>query len=58
MANYVGPLITSAVIAEMTATGGLLIIGIAFNMLDIRQIKVVNLLPSIIVSAGLSMIIK
>lgn len=58
MANYVGPLITSTIIAEITATGGLLIIGIALNMLDVRRIKVVNLLPSILVSVGLSMMVK
>jgi len=41
-----GFLIPEAV-AEMTATGGLLIAGIAFNMLGITNIKTGNLLPAI-----------
>lgn len=36
-------------IAELTATGGVLIFGIGINMLGIKQIRVANLLPSIIV---------
>ena len=34
-------------INEMTATGGLLIVGIASNVLGIKAIKVGNLLPAI-----------
>jgi uncharacterized protein len=36
-------------IAELTATGGVLIAAIGINMLGIKQIRVANLLPSIIV---------
>jgi uncharacterized protein len=40
-------------IAESTATGGILIIAIGLNMLGLTQIRVVNLLPSILVAAVL-----
>lgn len=38
---------TEAVMAEMTATGGLLILGISLNILGIKEIKVGNLLPAL-----------
>ncbi|MGI6037944.1 MAG: DUF554 domain-containing protein [Limnochordia bacterium] len=38
---------TPQIIAEMTATGGLLILGIGINMLEIGKIAVGNLLPAI-----------
>ncbi|MEM5770300.1 MAG: DUF554 domain-containing protein, partial [Bacillota bacterium] len=39
LANSAGAFMTSAVIAEMTATGGLLIVAIAANMLEVATIK-------------------
>jgi hypothetical protein len=36
-----------AAVPEMSATGELLIIGIGLNILNIKEIKVVNLLPAI-----------
>lgn len=38
------------VIAEMGAVGGLLIVGIGINILEIKEIKVGNLLPSIFIA--------
>lgn len=35
------------IITEITATGGILIIGIAINILDIKKINVANLLPAV-----------
>jgi len=37
-----------AIINELSAVGGILIIGLGFNMLEIKEIKVVNLLPSLV----------
>lgn len=37
------------IITEITATGGILIIGIAINILDIKKINVANLLPAVII---------
>ena len=42
--------LTDAAIAEMSATGGLLIVGIGFDMLGIKKIQVANLLPAIAVA--------
>ena len=56
-ASLLEPYLTSAMITEMTATGGLLILGIAMNLLQITKIRVGNLLPAILVAAILSAII-
>ncbi len=56
-ASSVQNLLTSSVIAEMTGAGGLLIIGIGLNMLDIVKIKVGNLLPSVFVAMLLTLIV-
>lgn len=39
------------IVNEMTATGGILIIGIALNVLELKKINVANLLPAIIIAA-------
>jgi len=46
-------LLSDPVIVEMSAVGGLLIFGIAINMLGIKDIKVGNLLPGIFVAIPL-----
>ena len=49
LAGWVGPYLPQAVITEMTAVGGALIIAIAVNMLELgkQKIKVGNMLPAI-----------
>lgn len=49
LAGWVGPYLPEAVITEMTAVGGALIIAIAINMLELgkQKIKVGNMLPAI-----------
>lgn len=44
------------VIAEMSATGGLLILGIGFNILELKEIKVGNLLPAIFVVVPITLL--
>lgn len=58
LASYAGTLMTPVAIAEMTATGGLLIVAIAANMLEVAAIKVVNLLPAVFVSILLAFITR
>lgn len=49
LAGLVGPLLSADVVAEMNATGGIILIGIGINMLDIApgKIKPANMLPAI-----------
>lgn len=46
-------ILTEAVINEMNAVGGLLIVAIAFDLLEIKRLPVGNLLPAIFVAVGL-----
>ena len=41
-------------IAAMTAAGGVLIIGIGLNVLELTRIRVGNLLPALIVAPALT----
>ena len=52
-AAWVRPLLTEAMITEMRAAGGLLIIGIGITMLDIKRLPLANLLPAIFVAPAL-----
>lgn len=49
LSTYLSALFTPALINEISAVGGILIIGIAFNLMDIKKIKVSNMLPSLLV---------
>lgn len=54
LAAWVGPLLPAAVIMEMTAVGGTLIVAIAINMLELGKvkIKVGNMLPAMFLPIG------
>jgi hypothetical protein len=56
-ASLLEPYLTSSMVTEMTATGGLLILGIAMNLLQVTKIRVGNFLPAILIAAILSAII-
>ena len=49
LAQWVAPLLSNTVIAEMTCTGSLLIIALGLNMLGVTKIKVANYLPSLLI---------
>ena len=51
LASSLSGLISEAMITEMTAVGGLLILGISLLILEIKVIKVANLLPAVPVAA-------
>lgn len=47
LARFLAPLFSPVLIQEMTATGGILVLGIALNLLKLKKIRVANLLPSL-----------
>lgn len=51
LARWIAPFLSDAVIAEMTCAGSVLIIGLAFNMLGITKLKIMNYVPAIFVAA-------
>jgi len=46
-ASALKPFLIPAVVAQMSAVGGLLILAIGLNLLDIKQLKIGNMLPAI-----------
>jgi len=42
-------LLTDPIINELTAVGGLLLIGLGINILEIKKIKILNMIPSLII---------
>ena len=55
-AGFLKPWMSPALMNELTATGGVLILGIAFNLLNLTQIRLSNLLPSLLVVVVLALI--
>ncbi len=49
VAFFVKNWITADIINEMTAVGGILIIGLSLNILELKKIKTANLLPSLLI---------
>ncbi|MBI2977151.1 MAG: DUF554 domain-containing protein [Chloroflexi bacterium] len=51
--------LTPPVIAEMTATGGVLIMGIAFSsLLELKQIRVGNFLPALLAAPAIVLLVQ
>ncbi len=51
-------LVEPSILNELTATGGLMILGIGFYLLDIKRIKVGNFLPALVFVVILALIFK
>lgn len=51
LAGILEPFVTPAILGEITASGGIMIIAIGTNMLKITQIRISNMLPGIAVAA-------
>lgn len=58
MAQWVAPLLTDAIISQMTNIGSILIMGLALNMLGLTKLKVMNYVPAIILPIGLIPLIE
>jgi uncharacterized membrane protein YqgA involved in biofilm formation len=49
-AGWVSKVLTEAMIAEMTATGGVLMLAIGLQLLELKRIRTGNLLPGLVVA--------
>ncbi|MDF2570696.1 MAG: ydfK [Sporomusa sp.] len=47
LAGFFSAVLSDGVIKEMTATGGILIVGVSILMLELKKIRLANLLPAI-----------
>lgn len=57
IAFWVGSVMSTAVIASITATGGVLLLGVGLRLLKIRQIAVGDLLPALVVAPLLTLLV-
>ncbi|MFW5649005.1 MAG: DUF554 domain-containing protein [Candidatus Alkaliphilus sp. MAG34] len=48
-ASFIKPFLAESVIREMSAVGGLLILAISFNIMEVKKIRVGNMLPAIFI---------
>ena len=48
-----GDVLPDAHLSALTATGGLLLVGVALRLLDLKQVKVADLLPALLVAPAL-----
>ena len=47
-ASYLGEFFSEIMINELTAVGGILLIGLGINILEIKKIKIFNILPALV----------
>ncbi len=47
-AGFLDPLVTDAMISATTATGGILIVGLGLMLLDLKEVRVANMLPALL----------
>lgn len=52
LARWVSPIMTEAVVGEMSAVGSILIIGLALNLLGVTKMKIMNYLPAVFLSVA------
>lgn len=57
LAMAMGSLVPAALIAAMTATGGVLLLGVGLRLLNIRQVAVGDLLPALLVAPVLTALV-
>lgn len=57
IAFFVGSVVSAPVISAITATGGVLLLGVGLRLLQIRQVSVGNMLPSLLVAPLLVLLI-
>lgn len=48
LASWIGNLMPQPVVDEMSAVGGLMLVGLGFSIMEIKKIKVVNMLPALL----------
>lgn len=48
-AAYISDILSPEVVAELSAVGGILLVGLGFILLDIKKIRVMNMLPSLVI---------
>ena len=58
LAGWIAPVLTPAAIAEMTAAGSLIMVGLGLNLLGVTKIKVADYLPAIVIAPVICWIVS
>ncbi len=58
VAVLAGSLLPAALVASITATGGILLLGIGFRLLRVREVPVADMLPALIVAPLLTLLVQ
>jgi len=48
-AKYIAPLISEAMVTELSAVGGLIVVGIGLSLLNIKKIRTADFLPALVI---------
>ncbi len=56
LAHFFGQFVAQQIITELTAVGGILLIGLGINILEIKKIHILNMIPALIVVVVLAWI--
>ncbi len=54
LSAFLGDYFSEVITTDLTAVGGMLLVGLGINILEIKKIKVLNLLPAILAAIALS----
>jgi len=54
LASFFETRLSDHIINELTSTGGILLIGLAFSFLEIKKIKIINMVPALLIVIVLS----
>lgn len=57
-AQYFSNFLSEPVVNEMSATGGVMLLGIAINLLGLKKIKVGNYLPALVLAAVIAWVVN
>jgi uncharacterized membrane protein YqgA involved in biofilm formation len=52
--SFIGEHFTEVIISDLSATGGILLIGLGINILEIKKLKILNMVPSLVIVVILS----
>ncbi len=54
-ASYISDALSTAVVAELSAVGGVLLIGLGFVLLEVKKVRVMNMLPALVIVVFLAL---
>ena len=55
--SFMGDHFTDVIISDLSATGGILLIGLGINILEIKHLKILNMVPALVIVVILSYLI-